>query len=297
VSRRDIVWIVLIISIAAVSAMTVIEFAPAAAPPKSISARLWSVADSAISTAIVSTFLAAFAGTWGAQVLAERSARRKELLSEIRGTNSAIGLAFNIANTYITTKKQIVRDLVAQFRSQCEELQVHKLGVAAGEITPETLFRFRAELRALSPPFSPIEALEKTLTDRISPDGKALILLTPLVQSIHGFADTVKQRNEWIEEFKRLPSNDDSLKLSLYFGTSYAPERTDERYPNLIKALEAQTDDCIAFSILITESLKKYGDRLAARYGRGAPKISEPEFRMVGDLLPDMARYSRWIQP
>ncbi len=70
-----------------------------APPPTSVSARLWSAANSAISIAVVSTFIAAFAGTWGAQLLAERTARRKELLDEIRGTNTAIGLTFNIANT------------------------------------------------------------------------------------------------------------------------------------------------------------------------------------------------------
>ena len=76
---------------------------------------VWTVINSAISLTIVGTFVSAYAGTWGAQKLAEGTARRRELLTEIRRTNAAIGLAANVANTYITTKKQLVKDLVAQF--------------------------------------------------------------------------------------------------------------------------------------------------------------------------------------
>jgi hypothetical protein len=295
-NKRDIVLIVLVIAITAVVAITVVQFAPVVAPPQSITARLWSVANSAIFIAVVSTFLAAFAGTWGAQLLAERVARRKELIAEIRGTNAAIGLAFNIANTYITTKKQLVRDLVTQFERQSAEWQAHCSGIGTGTIPPLTPFIHRIELKPFSTPFSPVEELQTTLRDRISPDGKALILLTPLAQSIHGFAYTVEQRNEWIKEYMRLPPGDDAYRANLYFGTPYAPRRTDDRYPNFIKALGGQTDDCIAFSILIAESLKRYGNRLAAQYGRGAPKISEPDFGRAGDLLPDMRRYSNWVQ-
>ena len=78
----------------------------------------------------------------------------------------------------------------------------------------------------------------------------------------------------------------------LYFGEPYAPGRVDDRYPTLMKAIGMRTDDCIAFSILLTESLKKYGERLAAQYGRGAPKIARPGFDKAGDLLPDMKYYS-----
>jgi hypothetical protein len=122
-----------------------------------------------------------------------------------------------------------------------------------------------------------------------------MVLLTPLIQSVRGFGETVAQRNEWIEELKRLPAGADAHKASLYFGTPIAPGHTDERYPNLMKAIGIQTDDCIAFSILIAQALKKYGDGLAAQFGQGAPRIAAPEFGMAGDLVPDMTPYSGWI--
>jgi hypothetical protein len=44
-----------------------------------------------------------------------------------------------------------------------------------------------------------------------------MILLTPLVQSIHGFADTSNQRNAWIAEVKAMPDNSDDNKAALFF--------------------------------------------------------------------------------
>jgi hypothetical protein len=263
-------------------------------PPPSTLEQLLTIANSAISIAVFSTFIAAFAGTWGAQLLAERTAKRKELLHEISGVNAALGFAFNIANTYIVTKKQHIRELVKQYEKQCADRQAHYTGVRAGTIPANTPFTCQLELKTISPPFCPIEGLQKALLDRITPDGRALILLTPLIQCIQGFADAVAQRNAWINEVKNLTDNADSRKMSLYFGLPYAEGRVDDRYPELMKAIKAYTDDCIGFSILISESIKKYGERLGAQYGRGAPKIAQPDFSKAGDLLPNMKQYSDW---
>jgi hypothetical protein len=269
--------------------------APVTPPPApSILETLWTIANSAIAIAVFSTFISAFAGTWGAQLLAERTAKRKELLHEIRGVNAALSFSFNIANTYIATKKQHVRELVRRYEKQCADRQAHYTGVKAGTIPANAPFTYQLELQTILPPFSPIEGLQKALLDRITPDGRALILLTPLIQCIEGFADAVAQRNAWINEVKNMPENTDPLKASFYFGTPYATGRVDDRYPNFMKAIKSYTDDCIAFSILLAESLKKYGDRLAAQYGRDAPKIAKPDFGKAGDLLPDMRCYSDW---
>jgi hypothetical protein len=45
----------------------------------------------------------------------------------------------------------------------------------------------------------------------------------------------------------------DGNKAQIIVG--YSPGRTDDRYPNFIKALKLQTDDCIAYSILIGQSI------------------------------------------
>ena len=129
------------------------------------------------------------------------------------------------------------------------------------------------------------------LLEKITPDGRALILLTPLVQSIHAFADTATQRNDWIAEVKAMPDNS-AMVGAWFFGKPYAPGRVDDRYPTLITALKHQTDDCIAFSILLGQSLVSYGERLTTRYGDDAPKISKPRYDNAADLLPDMSFYA-----
>ncbi len=273
----------------------VVWVAPLAAQPPSLSDRILSFAESAIGISIISTFLAAFAGTWGAQLLAEKNIRRRELLAEIRGINASIALAFNTANTYITTKKQHVIGMVEQYGCQRAARQAHSDGLKRGSIPKDKIFVYQADLQTIYPPFSPIDELRSILRDKISPDGKALVLLTPLIQSVRGLDESIAQRNAWIEEFKVLTENE-SYKAALYFGTQYAEGRIDERYPALMSAIAKQTDDCIAFSIMIAQSLNRYGIRKAKELGRGPPKIAAPNFEKAKDLIPDMAPYSGWLE-
>jgi hypothetical protein len=279
-SRND--FILLAVFVTVVFGIVLIVFAPVA-NDATLTMRLWAIAGSPFPIAVVSTFIAAFAGTWGAQLLAERMANRRALLAEIRATNASLGLIYNITNTYIVIKKQVVRDLVRDYESQVAERR--------NTVGP---FKYRLELRSIFPPFSPIEELQQMLRDRITPDGRAMILLTPLIQSIRGFAYTATQRNEWIEEVRAMPE-DDIKKAAMFFGVPYAAGRTDDRYPNFISALNLQTDDCIAYSLLLGQSLVKYAERLAARYGDGAPEIPRANFDKASELLPDMSAYADWI--
>ena len=85
------------------------------------------------------------------------------------------------------------------------------------------------------------------------------------------------------------------MRAAFFFGLPYAPGRIDDRYKQFIRALKNQTDDCIGFSILIGQSLASYGDRLATRYGNGAPAIPNATFEKASDLLPDMSHYDQWL--
>ena len=268
----------------------------AGAPFGSIARILWSIANSMVFMAVTGSLVAAFAATWAARNLANWHAERKHLLAEIRGTKAAIGLALNIANTYLTAKKQYVRDLVARYERQCEEREAYLAGLAEGRIDATVPFQYHIELRTILAPFTLIDSLKQVLTERISPDSQALILLAPLAQSIRDLTDALTQYNGWIEEFKRLPAEADHQRACLYFGTPIAPGCIDDRYPNFMKAIRTQTDDCIAYAMLIADSLKRYGDRLVDQLGLGAPEISVPDFAMADDLLPDMRNFPAWIK-
>jgi hypothetical protein len=277
-------------------AAVLLAFAPNTLSTDSVAARIWSLASSTPFIALISTFVAAFAGTWGAQLLAERNTTRRELLREIRAVNAAIALAFNISNTFITTKKQQVRDLVITYETQNSARKVHHQNIAAGLLPPGAPFQYSVVLQTLLPPFSPIEELRRLLEEKISTDLNPLILLTPLIQSIAGLADSFGQRNQFIEEFRMLPLNSDAIKAALYFGLESSIGHIDDRYPNLIDAISKQTDDCIAFSILLARALIKHGKRLGAKYGADAPRIAEPNLSKAGDLVPDLALYAAWPQ-
>jgi hypothetical protein len=70
VSRND--FILLAVFVSTLLAIVLIAFAPVA-NEATLTMRVWAIAGSPISIAVVSTFIAAFAGTWGAQLLAERA--------------------------------------------------------------------------------------------------------------------------------------------------------------------------------------------------------------------------------
>ena len=139
----------------------------------------------------------------------------------MREASAVLGLVYNITNTYIVTKKQFVRALVNEYESQVAERQ-KAVGV----------FKYRLDLRKISPPFSPIVELQQKLCEKITPNPRTMILLTPLIQSIRGFEHTANQRNEWIEEIRVMPPEQRcDMKCAMFFGFPYAPGRIDDRYP------------------------------------------------------------------
>ncbi len=282
--RND--FILLAYFVTMIMVLVLIAFAPVA-DNLTMTMRVWALAESPISQTLVGAFVAAFAGTWGAQKLAERTADRKALLTEIQGTNLALALMTTITNTYINVKKQFTHPLVKAYKSHVDELKNHNL-------FKNSTFAYSMKLEIVSPPVSHIDEMRQILRDKITPDGSVIVLLTPLVQSVHGFAESIVNRNAWIAELKAMPDNDDKLKSALYFGIPYAPDRVDQRYPNLIAALEGQNDDCIAFSILVAISLVKYCERLAKSFGDSAPKILRAKFDGSDDLIPDMSKYDKW---
>ena len=93
-----------------------------------------------------------------------------------------------------------------------------------------------------------------------------------------------------------MPDNavNNAKKHAMFFGLHYAPGRVDDRYPKYIEALRNQTDDCIAFSILLGQSLTAYGERLKKRYGEGAPQISMQSLKEGDNFVPDMSPYADW---
>lgn len=278
---------------AAFATALLLAFAPNVIENDSIAGRVWSLASSTTFVAILSTFIAAFAGTWGAQAIAERGVQRKQLLDEIRGINMALGLAFNIANTFLVVKKEQILPLCTKYKQQRREKAEHDEARSAARIDP---FRYAPDLRTLSAPFTPIQELTRVLLDRVG-TCRAQILLAPLFQNIDGLAYAMDSRNSWISEFRLLLERPDNRKSDWYFGVRSTDGMLDTRYPSMIEALEAETDGCIGFALELSKSLREYGEKLKKKNPRFTlPTIGEAFFDKAEEagLIPDMKTYSEW---
>ena len=67
---------------------------------------------------LTGTFIAAFAGAYGAQYIIEKIKKKENLIKEIRNTNAALTTAFSICNTSLSLKKQHVKSLKENFDKQ-----------------------------------------------------------------------------------------------------------------------------------------------------------------------------------
>ncbi|MEH8177616.1 hypothetical protein [Aeromonas veronii] len=129
-----------------------------------------------LNSSFISAFLSALAGAglgvWGAQKLAERSARAKELLEALRQANAIVVLASTIANQALSVKKQQIKPLSDQYfkdREVAEALQSNFVGVA-----PVQPISFQIQLTKITPLTLPIETLKNlTFSAQLMP-GRAL---------------------------------------------------------------------------------------------------------------------------
>lgn len=246
--------------------------------PGAIQSALWKWGNSVLSITLIASFVAAFAGTWGAQVLAERTRRQDRLLTEIQGVNLSLALLFNIANAYIGTKKQLTSDILAKYDQDVARFDEHRRKIKIGEYSRDEPFPLSMELRLAHPPYTPAAELQHALQDRLYTNTKPIVLLTPLLQSINGLALTFSERNAWIAYAKEHGGSDADRVSKMYLGEAFSEGRIDETYPSLMRAIRHQLDDCIAFSSILINALKRHGDELATRFGVGAPKIIKPNF-------------------
>ncbi len=81
------------------------EFAEAL---KSVLSSVWLFLNSQFALTLIGTISAAFAGAYGAHWIIERNKRREEWQRELRITNAAIMVSFEICNSFLSLKIQRV---------------------------------------------------------------------------------------------------------------------------------------------------------------------------------------------
>src|SRR5690349_15669104 len=158
-----------------------------------------------LNSSFVSAFLSALAGAglgvWGAQRLAERSSRRRELRDALRQANAIVVLATTISNQALSVKKQHIAALSKTYFEQRKVAEATNDALLNGD-KPERPIHFQAEMAHITPLTSPIEALKSlTYAAQLMP-GRALALVAMVEQSLTQLAHAVSTRSKQIELFK-----------------------------------------------------------------------------------------------
>jgi hypothetical protein len=220
--------------------------------------------------------LGSFAGAWAALRYEEDRARR----DEIAAAKTARGLAVDIANVFLTLKKQHIRDLQWKYATTAYEFEIVSKGAKQGLLPDVSVVTFRADLRNLNEARTQIDTLVGVLTNRVT-GVKPLLVVAPLHRCIGQFDDALRRRNELVKEYRALIWAAD--KNALYFGLPNL-EGQDERWSQTVLGLAEYCDDCIYFAVLLDELLVEH------LYSLGEP-TRMTNFEKIKDFLPDPNEY------
>jgi hypothetical protein len=256
---------------------------------------LWDFGNSNFFIALVTALAGAGTGALGAQWIISRNEVKRRLLEEIRATNAAIMVAFEIVNTFLSLKSQHVRRLIETYDRQEQEFLAirdrRQRGLPISGVL-EVLFDFET----LTHPHTPMDLLQQLLFEKISVGGRALSAMTRLLGAMDALEDALRQRNEFIAQCKVSPPDQNTM-IALYFGVPTSTGRVDRTYPSSLRAIASYNDDIIFFSKALIDDLAEHGRRLMLFIGKGAPKAFKPEFGMAHkqNLIPPDEQYQDWL--
>lgn len=258
--------------------------------------------NSAFFTSLIGALAGAFAGAYAAQRIVERKKIRDELTKEIRNTNAAIMLAFNISNSLLTLKKQHVKALKENLDSSRKQLFEHQRKLESGEIQRNVPFDFKADLQSLPLTQHPIDTLRKQVFEQLTVGGRPLSLVASLIQAIEWLNSSIERRNQLIEKFKETRAPENPNFPAIYFGLPMSAGEVNLDYPNTVDGIYSYTDDGIFYSHLLCQDLNEHGKDLATdfkkRFRGKAPRINEADYQIAQDsgLMPSDEDYSDWLK-
>jgi hypothetical protein len=268
--------------------------------PNSLNA-VWESTISFLNSSFISAFLSALAGAglgvWGAQRLAERSTRAKELLEALRQANAIVVLASTIANQALSVKKQHIKPLSDQYFQDRDAAEALQNNLANGAPAQPTTFQI--QLTKITPLTLPIETLKNlTFSAQLMP-GRALALVSMVEQSITELTHAINTRSEMIDAFHKakLPSH---ILCFDYFGLKRPDGNTNAMYHDTMVAVSQYTNDVAFFSTELAEELQAHASRMREKLlkiRREVPKANSVDFsgpRQSG-LMPPREDYESWL--
>jgi len=248
--------------------------------------------------AIASASIGAFAGAWAAQRIAAAKKSKDDLILEIRNTNAAVSIAFDIFQTYISLKDQFVQPFKKNYAAEKKrhtdflELQIAATGTL-------DVLEFEMNFQTLPVSYMPIQRLQDIMFEKLSVVGSPLILISVLAKVVDAFATLIEQRNQLINDYKDNPILDETKKAHFYFGTQDADGHIDKSYSNFIDDIYKLNDDGIMYCKLLAEGLSSHGEDLKLSYkkqfGGAPPKIMKIDVSNIKEgLVPSLEEYGDW---
>lgn len=263
---------------------------------------LWKSTRGFLNSEFIAAFLSALAGAglgvWGAQRIAERTLRRKELLEGLRQANALVVLSSTIANQALSSKKQHIAPLSKKY------FEDQKVAEATNDILlkggrPEKVFNFQAQLVKITPLTVPVEALKNlTYSAQLMP-GKAIALVAMVEQSVTELSHVIGERSEQIERLRNQEMPPELLAQT-YYGLKRRDGHTDAMYHDSMRAISLYTDDVAFFAAELTDELQAHAARLRQKlikFTKDVPKANTVDFsesRKAG-LMPPRQNYENWL--
>lgn len=255
-----------------------------------------------LNSAFISAFLSALAGAglgvWGAQRLAERAARRRELFDALRQANALIVLATTISNQALSIKKQYIAPISKTYFEERKDAEATNDLLLSGG-TPIEKVHFKAEMVHITPLTVPIEALKNLTYSAQLMSGRALALVAMVEQSLTELSHAIGVRSEQIELFK---SSGFPMEIFVqnYFGLKRRDGNTDALYHDCMVAVSHYTDDVAFFAAELADDLQAHAAHVREKLiklTKDVNKVTTVDFsgpRKSG-LMPSRENYESWL--
>jgi len=262
------------------------------------SVHMWSFLNSSFGAASLASAAGAYFGATAAQKVILKSKRKEALETELRNVNSAIMAAFTTANMALTVKKQLIKPIYDQFKTDLERFEGFEEKRKANRLSTGETFHFIADLQDFDTPPFPIQILNHTLFNAVDTESRALSAAAFLEASYSGLKNMMNKRRLLIDQFRVSQLSGEKFAYC-YFGLEMPSGDRQKEYSDAIDGIMSYINDVIFFSKTIAEDLEVYGKKLREQeklipstYSIRHADFSSPEEQ---GLMPETENYLSWL--
>lgn len=249
--------------------------------------------------ALVGGLVGAAGGAWGAQVIAESSAFRKERLAELRNVNALIQMACFSCNSALSYRKNHSTISLRKFLEARREIEKYLLDDEADQ---EQILR-EIDLNMFSVPIVPVKHMEEILYGKISAPGAAISIMQQIEHTYQRLVEASQEKMKMIDILVGGDVPEDLIPF-IYFGLKQPNGNVDSRYYSMVGALDRYAKDLAFFTHLLCKNLVTHGKSLQFEIGDNStffhdriPVLIEPDFSKAidSDFLPKNSEYESWF--